>query len=165
MDVPQVALKNLQRIEAIDRGFITAPQQELPYKMTTGEKNVLFHYVSYNGINGLLLSPLQQPKLLEYFSIRQTFWRTAIMIRKILLHQACQLLPVSLVPIFREENGHLKDTETKAMEFGIKISNELEPCWVVGRLYEQKELYVCFADGTPQSMVELAFKLQFGVFS
>ena len=63
-------------------------------------------------------------------------------------------------------------TPAKAAEAGAKKTNADKNSsatltyWVVGRLFlepEPQQLFVCFQDGVEQNLVELAFKLGFGV--
>ena len=63
-------------------------------------------------------------------------------------------------------------TPSKAPEKGVKRANVEKnqsstlTYWVVGRLFlepEPQQLFVCFQDGVEQNLVELAFKLGYGI--
>jgi hypothetical protein len=77
--------------------------------------------------------------------------------------------------IYEEENHKRlkKELPEEFKEFGVRVNNvegvTSETFWIIGRSYKnhgaEKEFYVCYSDSIPQSTVEMAFKLQFGMFS
>jgi hypothetical protein len=84
MLLPQIATKSVPNLEAIEKGVIIATQEELPYMITSGDRNCLFHYVSYNDLHGIIVSPIQRPAN-EVKSIHEAFFKTIIQIRNVLL--------------------------------------------------------------------------------
>lgn len=106
-------------------------------------------------MNGLIVLPFWKTNVSPECSIvRQHFWKSCTIIRGIFASHKTQ----------------------ESCEFGVKITSFDTSFWIIGfielyfegnvqrRRKEKKECYVCFTEGTAQSVVELAFKLQFGTF-
>lgn len=74
--------------------------------------------------------------------------------------QQSHMLPVKQDPTFRNirEEGVLFQILSQDTQEKSSISY-----WVIGRQRSLTETYVCFRDETPQSTVELAFKIAFGI--
>jgi len=172
MSIPQIAQKSVPSVEVIDTRMLIASQEELPYMLTSGEKNCLYHYIGYSDFNGIIVSPIHKPAA-EYKSLTELFFKTISSIRN-MLHK--RKMPTKNESSIQSHNNSPLIPVQSFTEFGIKLSN-VEPTlisqsfWVVGRLYfspsdlevMENEFYICYEDGIPQSTVELAFKLCFGM--
>ena len=185
MLIPQIAQKGVP-LEAIERGKIVAAQEELPYKyvakksklltlkrITFGEHNVLYQYMSYSAIHGVIISPIHKPSI-DCKHIQEVFWRNCQRIRSVLLQKQKGSDKQQSVILEDNPKRQKKELPDEFKEFGVRVSNvegvTAETFLIIGRLYKnlhgaEKEFYVCYSDSIPQSTVEMAFKLHFGMFS
>ncbi|XP_069131013.1 protein inturned-like isoform X2 [Argopecten irradians] len=141
-------------------------------KLTVGAENCLLHFLHIDKIDGIFVSPTLGTQEMDK-DITDNFHLCCTQIKhmfdkyryrkKYPDREECEhdyRLPSIPDPSFyhiREEGVlfHVPqgDTEQKVAE----------SYWVVGRQRSKTELYVCFKDGTPQHLVELAFRMGFGL--
>ncbi|XP_041359463.1 protein inturned-like [Gigantopelta aegis] len=141
-------------------------------QLTRGRENCLFHYVKLYDVDGLFVMPSHQQ--MAYGAIQSqlldNFYRCSILIRKTF-----------------ENSNKSKDASSRPDRFGVCTSFDgvqehgvlFKHCppssadskksppslsyWVVGRKFtDGSELYVCFHESSSQSVVEMAFNLNFG---
>jgi hypothetical protein len=55
-------------------------------RISFGEHNVLYQYMSYSSINGVIVSPIHKPSV-ECKHLQEVFWRTCQRIRLVLLQK------------------------------------------------------------------------------
>ncbi|XP_060879646.1 protein inturned isoform X2 [Metopolophium dirhodum] len=132
----------------------------LPNKFGLGKLSMLFRYIDINCHTGVMLcSPSiynneHNLKTKDIFkNIDEKFNSTVIVIRD----------------LFDDSNQDENEINEIGVLFQIPTSNTDSPkkssmitFWVMGRLFKEpnkRELYVCYEEGTPQNMVEIAFKL------
>ncbi|XP_073252830.1 protein inturned-like isoform X3 [Porites lutea] len=146
-------------------------------KLTGGIDNTLFHYVSWDSFHGIVVCPNDgdAPTTggLVHAEVVNTFQKTCLSMRRLFSPYYKQRL--------KQKNPNARFTCTGvegAVEHGVmfhripdnaseqKKSPSIFKYWVIGRLLpgdHPHELYVCHHQSVPQSVVELAFKLGFGV--
>lgn len=131
----------------------------LSAKVTAGLLNTLHYYAMLSNINGVFIASSMLQNLERFsFEIFQHF----ILCCKT-IHQWFLEYQDSTSALL--ENGVLLNFDcTKSGE--LKKGSGNICLWVVGRRATKRnfseEIYVCFQDGTPQNVVEMAFKLHFG---
>eukprot|EP01112_Ceratiomyxa_fruticulosa_P013482 TRINITY_DN3792_c0_g1_i2.p1 TRINITY_DN3792_c0_g1~~TRINITY_DN3792_c0_g1_i2.p1 ORF type:complete len:488 (-),score=81.65 TRINITY_DN3792_c0_g1_i2:47-1510(-) len=144
-----------------------------PFVVLSGQdgKNILFEYVSYNRLSGAILTPnkLKQDDQVAHDLIHLKFYNSILTIQTILHSKhyqkhgieeyAIRLQSQSPNPsnsnfsnIFSLANTINNNTTTQQLSKGF---------WVVGRLYQNNEFYVCYHDDVPRDTVEMAFRLLF----
>ncbi|XP_073996376.1 inturned planar cell polarity protein isoform X2 [Rhodnius prolixus] len=142
------------------------PEDFIAYpRVSTEEENVLIHFVSFEASEGVLIcSTARTDTSRKYLHILQTFRQHAHKIQKIFLNtvlfkklksqETAEILNKSLVAV--NEYGTL-------FQYIDESKKEvIETYWVVGKLFfmpHPKEIYVCYLDKYPQSMVEIGFQL------
>ncbi|KAL3880857.1 hypothetical protein ACJMK2_033063, partial [Sinanodonta woodiana] len=146
--------------------------------LTRGINNMLFHYVSFEGLNGIYLSPspceaflarhgnLQELVLQKFYhtclSIHRIFQKHTVVQDTCRKESGCQFGQCTAWQSIREEG--IMFVCTSGIGTGPKKPLPSLAYWVVGRLFPgQQEMYVCFQDGIQQSMVEMAFSQTFGL--
>ncbi|XP_046985354.1 protein inturned isoform X1 [Schistocerca americana] len=145
----------------------------IPSKLTTGDDNVLFHYVDLNICEGVLLSPsvfseqMQSQKMQE---ILTNFKLSSQAIHKLLqntvsfkklMNQEINKAIINKALVAIKECGMLFEMNMQQSQSGRKSASTMT-YWVVGRLFftpHPREVYVCYQDCTSQNMVEIAFRL------
>ncbi|XP_077984334.1 protein inturned-like [Glandiceps talaboti] len=148
-------------------------------KLSAGADNTLFHYVSLEVGQGIIVTPthkdLQLLGGITHPQLLKTFHKTCLAIRHV-FEQA--LKSKRKQPRTTQHNHfHCKKSLRIVKEHGVLVQcvpenwNEQKKTspkmhyWVVGRLYGEpfaREVYVCYHESAPQNAVELAFKLSFG---
>lgn len=146
-------------------------------KLTAGIDNTLFHYVSWDSFHGIVVCPNDSDAPttggLVHAEVVNTFQKTCLSMRRLFSPYYKQRL--------KQKNPNARFTCTvveDVVEHGVmfhripdnateqKKSPSIFKYWVIGRLLpgeHPRELYVCYHQSVPQSVVELAFKLGFGV--
>jgi len=131
----------------------------LATKLPTGSHNTLFYFTVLSNRNGVFVSP-------------NAFKSSNMLTGEILTNytSACEKIhkwfeKKQLLPSEPLELGVLFDLQlTKGAEMKKGFPNIRY--WVVGRKMKKRnkceEVYVCFQDGTPQNVIEMAFKIRFG---
>ncbi|CAG9860502.1 unnamed protein product [Phyllotreta striolata] len=139
-----------------------------PPRLTTGPENILYHYVQLDLSQGILLCPPESKyPTPTYNFIINCFRRISLKIHSLFQNTvrfknmppqdiATSVMNKSLVAI--KEHGILFECPFLD-EDGKKSKIKY---WVLGRLFympHPKELYVCYRDGIPQNLIEMAFKI------
>ncbi|XP_033731604.1 protein inturned-like [Pecten maximus] len=141
-------------------------------KLTVGAENCLLHFLHIDKIDGVFVNPTLGTHELEK-DITHNFHLCCTQIKhmfdryryrkKNTKRDECEndyRMPSHPDPSFyhlREEGVLFHVPQSDADQ---KVQ---ESYWVVGRQRSKTELYVCFKDGTPQNLVELAFRMGFGL--
>ncbi|KAK9503246.1 hypothetical protein O3M35_011855 [Rhynocoris fuscipes] len=140
-------------------GYIASP------RILSNEENVLIHFVNFELSEGILISSIENinNKSDKYSKILQTFrqhaykiqkiFRNTILFKKMKPQDKPEILNKSLVAV--NEYGSL-------FSFMDDVKNETVTFWVVGKLFfmpHPREVYVCYFDTCPQSMIEIAFQI------
>ncbi|XP_071125043.1 protein inturned-like isoform X1 [Mytilus edulis] len=145
---------------------------ELPrtdIKLSVGVDNCMLHYLHVDKHEGVYIksdSNEMDSTILDNFSLACTrikYIFDRYRFKKKTSDQGPEnnhMLPVRQDPTFRNirEEGILFNITSQEPQEKFPISY-----WVVGRQRSLTESYVCFKDGIPQSTVELAFKIAFGI--
>lgn len=151
--------------------------QMVTAKLTGGTENTLFHYVSWDSFHGVVVCPSDGDAPITggvvHAEVVNTFHKTCLSMRRLFSPYYKQGL---------KQKNHKARFSCSGMqgvvEHGVlfhrtpdnaaeqKKSPSILKYWVIGRLLpgdHPRELYVCHHQSVPQSAVELAFKLGFGV--
>lgn len=146
-------------------------------KLTGGAENTLFHYVSWDSFQGIVVCPSDGdtsfPNGGVHAEVVKSFHKTCLSIRRLFSPYYKQRLKqdgnrtrfTSSGMQGVVEHGALFHRTPESSTEQKKVPSVLK-YWVIGRLFpgeHPKELYVCHHQSVPQSAVELAFKLGFGV--
>ncbi|XP_023014515.2 inturned planar cell polarity protein [Leptinotarsa decemlineata] len=155
-------------ISEIRQYILSETEDFQPLQLTSGNENVLYHFVQLDIAKGILLCPPESPDpSLTYSFIMDNFKRCSLKMHKLFQNtlrfknmpaqdMAKSVMNKSLIAI--KEHGmlfncpYLDEKEKKC-----KITY-----WVLGRILympQPKEVYVCYQDSIPQNMIEIAFKL------
>lgn len=141
-------------------------------KLTVGAENCLFHFLHIDKIDGVYISPSYQGQELDK-EITHNFHACSTHIKHMFdkyryrkkypsrddteMNFRIPSCPDSSFYHIREE-GVLFHLPQNGAE-----QKALNSYWVIGRQRSRTELYVCFQDNIPQSLVELAFRIGFGL--
>ncbi|XP_064636797.1 protein inturned-like [Lineus longissimus] len=148
-------------------------------KLTQGAGNVLFHYVNVDNVDGVYICPSKQdvtfPGGTTHTHVIQNFFACCQNIKKV-FEKTIRMK--SRGNCNNNDKLGSDDALGEVEEQGVLFectpanwsdSKKTPPSityWVVGRLFFDpypREFYVCFLDSTPQNLVELAFKISFGI--
>jgi len=135
----------------------------LSTKLTTGYYNSLFHFLIFQKHRGTFICPndtqCDSSDLLTT-NIMNCFKHACEQIHDMFTqnqHDQVQLLEHGV--LFHAEQTHGAEMKVNAPNVSY---------WVVGRLVRyglaEEEIYVCFQDGVPQNIIEMAFKLRHGCY-
>lgn len=132
----------------------------LSTKLTAGNSNCLFTFLVVPSYSGIIISP-------NYYDIKDPYSSTLMTSFK----ESCEMIhemfsdSSSVEPLL--EFGillHLESTQGAEMK---KASPNVR-YWVVGRQHVfgtcREMVYLCFEDGTPQNVIEMAYKMRFGCY-
>ncbi|NXG41241.1 INTU protein, partial [Psilopogon haemacephalus] len=150
-------------------------------KLTSGPENTLFHYLSLETMHGIFITPTHKevarlsgsihPQLIE------NFYRCCLSIRSIFQQSMRKEKKKKASSGISEFSKEAEDQDL-ITEHGVLFecspdnwTDQKKPpptmsYWVVGRLIlhpKPQEFYVCFHDSVTEAVVELAFKLSFGL--
>lgn len=114
---------------------------------TEGPYNVLLHYISHNEREGTIILPTSlSPKPSSLLSIELRFIKTIEIIREVLLSKKHEEKSNVVV----EYGIHAEDSESFDKMIGY---------WIIGRMTNNDEFYVCYEDSVPQNVAELMHRL------
>ncbi|GAB0097160.1 Protein inturned [Sergentomyia squamirostris] len=126
----------------------------VPSRLTSGQTNVLLHYVQLEIGEGVLLAPTTTPASLELI---KTFRQTCFLIHTVLQNtiRFRQLLSQEST----KPNHHRSLVAIK--EHGVLLRMNTTEFWIIGRLFlaTGRETYLCHLADIPQNLVEIAFRL------
>ncbi|XP_015599831.1 protein inturned [Cephus cinctus] len=145
-------------ISDIRENLLNQAEYIVPKKLTSGEKNVLFHYIHLDMLEGILLSSETAENSLKNAKILTNFNRCAHIIHK-LLHNTVRFKKMLSQDM---DKSVINKSLIAIKEHGVLFEWDSLSYWVIGRLYttpHPKELYVCYQDTAPQNLVEMAFRL------
>ncbi|XP_053920688.1 protein inturned isoform X1 [Cuculus canorus] len=151
-------------------------------KLTSGPENTLFHYLSLETMQGIFITPTHKeveqlggsihPQLIE------NFYRCCLSIRSVFQKSMRKEKKKKAGRGISEFSKEAKEDLDVVREHGVLFecspdnwNDQKKPpptmsYWVVGRLIlhpTPQECYVCFHDSVTEAVVELAFKLSFGL--
>jgi hypothetical protein len=147
---------------------VTGDKRRVQYSLKPGsnlvpdDSTVIFHYVTVNSLNGIVISPVQGALVGGHLhsAVVRNFCKACISIRHVLLKQS--EVSMSLPGVY--EHGLLMQCPNQA---GDKQKSSL--CyWVVGRLMKVpvlREFYVCFYETVHHDIVEMVFRLTLGAMT
>ncbi|PRP87252.1 hypothetical protein PROFUN_01514 [Planoprotostelium fungivorum] len=125
---------------------------------TPSSHSGIMHYFYYHENQGTMIVPMLHtgPDLAP---LKACFYQTCLTMRNFLKNLLRLKLP-----------GLRRDKEKNFAEYGVKLAleesfNSTTSYWVIGRMSEEWEFYVCHVDGVPINVVELAFKFRAGTFA
>ncbi|XP_059057558.1 protein inturned isoform X1 [Achroia grisella] len=146
------------------------------HRITTGDDNVLFHFIQFESAKGILIAPVKnievQANNLLYTYIIKTF-RTACkrihdLLQNNIRFKANQTPtnPLNKILIAVKEYGMLFQVPQQLLNRCVinKKNSEIFQFWVVGRVFsepEPKELYLCYHESIPQDLTEVAYLLSY----
>ncbi|XP_048243653.1 protein inturned-like isoform X1 [Haliotis rufescens] len=147
-------------------------------KVTDGAENCLFHYCSMDTLEGLYITsplpdaaaPLHAQLIHNFYRCCtqiQAMFRSAITYRALVNQEDEPVLYPDRNLISIREQGVLFHCPSQPGSDSRRTKQSLA-YWVVGRKYSRpvkQEVYVCFHESTPQNVVEMAFRLNFGLLS
>ncbi|EFN82858.1 PDZ domain-containing protein 6 [Harpegnathos saltator] len=144
-------------ISNIRENLLNQAEYLIPKKLTTGDKNYLYHYVHLDMVEGILLSSIPIQNMSKDNKILANFNKCVHAIHR-LLHNTVR---------FKMLNQDMDKTVINrsliaVKEHGVLFEWENTAFWVIGRLYTSphpKELYICYQDSAPQNLIEIAFQL------
>ncbi|XP_043917607.1 protein inturned isoform X2 [Protopterus annectens] len=150
-------------------------------KLTSGPENTLFHYISMETIQGILITPTHREVAQLSGSIHpqliKNFHRCCLSIRSVFHSVLNNEAIISGVPYdsgLQNSSSNLGLVKEHGILFECSPENwtdQKKPpptmtYWVVGRLLRDphpQEFYVCFHDSVTEIAVEMAFRLSFGL--
>ncbi|KAL3279394.1 hypothetical protein HHI36_016904 [Cryptolaemus montrouzieri] len=159
-------------ISEIKQMLLTETADVQPIQIATGAANVLYHYVQFDALEGILISPP------EYKVESRTQKIVISSFRK-----CCQQIHGLFQNTIRFKDMSSQDMAKSVMNkslIAIKEYGTMFECpfldekeskknkisfWVIGRLFfspHVREVYVCYNDAIPQNLIELAFKMNMG---
>ncbi|KAG8195962.1 hypothetical protein JTE90_028936 [Oedothorax gibbosus] len=149
--------------------------REQKLSVVAGNKNTLFQYLHMDPVEGVFIAPICnlssiQESALKY--IWSKFYQCCLNLRKVFARSLRneEIIKTSTVTKYGV-NTFLRNAYEQGVLFsythkdGLKQKKAMQ-FWVIGRLFftpEPRELYVCFHDSVHQDIVEIAFRLGFGL--
>ncbi|XP_033742294.1 LOW QUALITY PROTEIN: protein inturned-like [Pecten maximus] len=144
-----------------------------PIKVTKGVDNVLFHYLNFNGMEGVYVCPTAQEMSTSqgtlHGQVLHNFSTSCLQLRK--KFQRCRMKQETTCKHRFGEDNTFRQVQEQGILFQYKPSvapdaKKVPPAqcyWVIGRRYPgNRELFVCFHESVPQTAIELAFRMDFG---
>ncbi|KFM82950.1 Protein inturned, partial [Stegodyphus mimosarum] len=144
--------------------------------IVAGCENTLFHYLHMDPVEGIFLAPvcdnadLFQGSVMK--NILDTFHRCCLNMRTVFAHSLRneKITKANITKKYGVNNFILTTYEQGILfhcnlKEPAKQKNSLS-FWIVGRLFfnpEPREVYVCYHDSVQQDIVEIAFRLGFGL--
>ncbi|XP_050429615.1 protein inturned isoform X2 [Adelges cooleyi] len=130
----------------------------LSNKMSVNKLNMLYCYMDLNCHTGIMLC---SPSMYNYDlgakhiveRIEEKFNSTVTVIRETFNRCNQDETEINEVSVLFNVSSNTDNSSKKSSAFTF---------WVTGKLFNEptkREIYVCYEDGTPQNMVEIAFKL------
>lgn len=125
-------------------------------------KNVLYHFTLLDVSEGMIITSINNHNSNGKNNILIDIFRRGC----IKIHDLLQNT-IKFNHMISKENSKISHKATSMMaikETGIMIqiklnSGELAEFWIVGRLFGNRELFVCHESSIPQNMIELAFRI------
>ncbi|CAG9826275.1 unnamed protein product [Diabrotica balteata] len=140
-----------------------------PVQLTAGSEKILYHFVQLNISEGVLLCPPETQNPSPTFSFILNNFRNSCLKIHFLFQNTVRFKNIPAQDVAKSViNKSLISIKEHGILFECPFLDEQDSkknkirYWVVGRLFympQPKELYVCYRDGIPQNMVEIAFKL------
>ncbi|XP_021366148.1 protein inturned-like isoform X2 [Mizuhopecten yessoensis] len=144
-----------------------------PIKVTKGVDNVLFHYLNFDGMEGVYVCPTSQEMSMSqgalHAQVLHNFSTSCLQLRE--KFQRSNMNPETTCKHRFGEDNTFKHVQEQGTLFQYKPSvapdtKKVPPAhsyWVIGRRYPgNRELFVCFHESVPQTAIELAFRMDFG---
>ncbi|XP_060070225.1 protein inturned-like isoform X2 [Ylistrum balloti] len=144
-----------------------------PIKVTKGVDNVLFHYLNFDGLEGVYVCPTAQEMCMSqgalHTQVLHNFNTSCLQLRK-KFQRTYMKSETACKRKFGEDTTfrHVQEQGTlfqykPSVAPDVKKVPPAQSYWVVGRHYPgNRELFVCFHESVPQTAIELAFRLDFG---
>lgn len=140
-------------------------QEIIPNILNRGTENLMFHFVQIEYGEGIIVAPTLQS---NFISVCNNFRKACVIIHQVLQNTVKfrqQLADNEKPTSGRQLSFSMVAIKEHGMLFHVAEKNgKNEKLWVIGRLFSvpHRELYVCMRSGTPQNMIELAFKICMG---
>ncbi|XP_078324273.1 protein inturned-like isoform X2 [Crassostrea virginica] len=140
-------------------------------RVTRGSQNTLFHLLQFDGVEGVFVSPTPQALAATqghlHSQVLTNFYKCCLQIHTSFHNNHTQNIKLNNKTVKRR--GHVEGQQEQALLFRhVQPQENKRPpvvlaYWVVGRMLRQdKEVFVCFHESIPQTVVELAFRDGFG---
>lgn len=146
----------------IRENLLSQAEYIVPKRVSAGTEDAMLHYVHLDTLEGVILSsnivnasPSKNSKIFQLFNgcahvVHKLFQKTVRFEKMLNQDTDKSVINKSLIAI---------------KEHGVLFECEGDTYWVVGRSYaspQPRELYVCYRDSAPQSLIEMAFRLNAG---
>lgn len=136
-------------------------------KLTRGMRNLLFHYVNFDAIEGICVSP--SPLDLDTIQgsgnqyVLYNFYACCLRLRA----SFEQTLLKTKLRASGPNNIMIEEAVMFTCHMPGPVDSKKLPAvvmyWVIGRHFDGHEMFVCLEDGASQNMLELAFAFNFGL--
>ncbi|XP_035215926.1 protein inturned-like isoform X2 [Stegodyphus dumicola] len=144
--------------------------------VVAGCENTLFHYLHMDPVEGIFLAPVRDDADLFQGSVMKnildTFHRSCLNMRTVFAH-SLRNEKITKANITKRYgvNNFIHTTYEQGILFHCNLKEPTKQknslsFWIVGRLFfnpEPREVYVCYHDSVQQDIVEIAFRLGFGL--
>lgn len=151
--------------DALYKDFTDIIPQTLTYSPNCN--NVLYHFAQLDFTEGMMITSINDFNLNGTNDVLvDIFRRSCNKIHKMLQNtiKFNEMLSKEGSKI-SHKSSHLISIKEQALKIQYKSeSGEKVEFWIVGRLFGSKELFVCYDDEVPQSMVEVAFRLSLNTY-
>ncbi|XP_076467739.1 protein inturned-like [Babylonia areolata] len=149
-------------------------------KLSRGRDNVVFHFIHYNDLEGVLVTSADLDLSLAPARIQSevmaNFHRCVLNLRAAFSERSLQTVDIEKSQsVFQRDCASTQGVQEQGVLFQCSAPATLPDnprvaalltYWVVGRRFTSgpacHELYVCFHESSSQSMVDMAFSLGFG---
>ncbi|KAL0486048.1 hypothetical protein AKO1_012246 [Acrasis kona] len=115
-------------------------------------QDVLVHYMVIDGSDGVVITNRSNAKTVQKQNLENRFVRVVELIREMLLAKKCEERSSSVT----EYGMCFQDAEN--------FDGRTVKYWVVGRLMERSEFYICYEEGIPMNIIEAASRLGTNVY-
>ncbi|XP_055929546.1 protein inturned-like isoform X3 [Argiope bruennichi] len=168
------AMSNNSDLNTLHLSYDNSFQENTPH-VVAGFENTLFQYLHMDPVEGVFLAPVHDISILHESMLKDiwdNFYRCCLNLRTVFARSLRneEIIKSSAVTKYGV-NSFLRNAYEQGVLFrytpkdNAKQKNSMT-FWVIGRLFftpEPRELYVCFQDSAHQDIVEIAFRLGFGL--
>ncbi|GFT66439.1 protein inturned [Nephila pilipes] len=143
--------------------------------VVAGCENTLFQYLHMDPVEGVFLAPIHDVSILQESALKDiwdNFYRCCLNLRTVFARSLRneEIIKRSTVTKYGV-NSFLRNAYEQGVLFRYTPKDNTKQktsmaFWVIGRLFftpEPRELYVCYHDSSHQDIVEIAFRLGFGL--
>jgi hypothetical protein len=131
----------------------------IPQTLTFGPENVLYHFTQLDFSEGVILTSINDSSCKEPNDILVDTFRRGCLKIHTMLQKTVKFNQMLLSKENKVSSKTAMLVKEQGMLIDLKLGKQKLSFMIVGRLFGNKELYVCYDSKIPQNLVEIAFRL------